>query len=116
MLHPLGVSDIERAVAFNDAVREDLSPGADDQAIGYGVTGGGDKLALKLRRKGQRPPGPGFHLAFAAPDRQAVAAFHTAALAHGGRDNGGPGLRARYGPNYFAAFVIDRHHIEAVFN
>lgn len=129
MLHhiSLGVSDIERAAAFYDAalaplgyvrVWDDLSPGADDQAVGYGVTGGGDKLAIKLRRKGQRPPGPGFHLAFAAPDRQAVAAFHQAALAHGGTDNGGPGLRAHYGPNYFAAFVIDPdgHHIEAVFN
>lgn len=129
MLHhiSLGVSDIDRAAAFYDAalaplgyvrVWDDLSPGADDQAVGYGIAGGGDKLAIKLRRKGQRPPGPGFHLAFAAPDRQAVAAFHAAALAHGGGDNGGPGLRSHYGPNYFAAFVVDPdgHHIEAVFN
>lgn len=129
MLHhiSLGVSDIDRAAAFYDAalaplgyvrVWEDLASGADDQAVGYGVAGGGDKLAIKLRRKGQRPPGPGFHLAFAAPDRQAVVAFHAAALAHGGRDNGGPGLRAHYGPNYFAAFVVDPdgHYIEAVFN
>jgi len=129
MLHhiSLGVADIQRAAAFYDAclaplgyvrVWEDLSPGDDDQAVGYGSPGGGDKLALKQRSKGQRPPGPGFHLAFAAPDRQAVAAFHAAALAHGGTDNGGPGMRAHYGPNYFAAFVIDPdgHHIEAVFN
>ncbi|MDH4986817.1 VOC family protein [Aminobacter anthyllidis] len=127
MLHhiSLGVTDIERAAAFYDAalaplgyvrVWEDLSPG--DQAVGYGVSGGGDKLALKQRSIGQRPPGPGFHLAFAAPDRQAVAAFHAAALASGGKDNGGPGLRAHYGPSYFAAFVIDPdgHPIEAVFN
>lgn len=129
MLHhiSLGVADIERAAAFYDAclaplgyvrVWEDLTPGDDDQAVGYGSPGGGDKLAIKLRPKGQRPPGPGFHLAFAAPDRQAVAAFHAAALAHGGTDNGGPGLRAHYGPSYFAAFVVDPdgHHIEAVFN
>ena len=129
MLHhiSLGVSDIDRAAAFYDAalaplgyvrVWEDLASGADDQAVGYGVASGGDKLAIKLRRKGQRPPGPGFHLAFAAPDRQAVVAFHAAALAHGGRDNGDPGLRAHYGPNYFAAFVVDPdgHYIEAVFN
>lgn len=127
MLHhiSLGVSDIDRAAAFYDAalaplgyvrVWEDFSPG--DQAVGYGVAGGGDKLALKQRSKAQRPPGPGFHLAFAAPDQQAVAAFHAAALAHGGTDNGGPGLRAHYGPSYFAAFVIDPdgHHIEAVLN
>ncbi|WAX95748.1 VOC family protein [Aminobacter sp. NyZ550] len=129
MLHhiSLGVSDIDRAAAFYDAalaplgyvrVWEDLAPGADDQAVGYGVAGGSDKLALKQRSIGQRPPGPGFHLAFAAPDRQAVAAFHAAALAYGGTDNGGPGLREHYGPTYFAAFVIDPdgHPIEAVFN
>ncbi|WP_349963059.1 VOC family protein [Rhizobium sp. ZPR3] len=129
MLHhaSLGVSDIERAAAFYDAalgslgyvrVWEDLRPGEADQAVGYGPEGSGDKLAIKFRPEGQRPPGPGFHLAFAAPDRKSVADFHKAALNHGGRDNGGPGLRAHYGPNYYAAFVIDPdgHHIEAVFN
>lgn len=123
MLHPLGVSDIEHAAAFYDAAAR-LCQGLGRpfaqrcrQAVGYGTSGGGDKLAIKQRRKGQRPPGPGFHLAFAALDRQAVAAFHAAALAHGGTDNGGPGLRAHYGLNYFAAFVTDPdgHPIEAVF-
>lgn len=129
MLHhiSLGVSDIERAAAFYDAalaplgyvrVWDDLRPGEPDQAVGYGRPGGGDKLALKFPPKGRRPPGPGFHLAFAAPDRQSIARFHAAALAHGGRDNGGPGPRADYGPHYYAAFVIDPdgHHLEAVFN
>ena len=129
MLHhvSLGVSNIERAAAFYDAalaplgyvrVWDDLRPGEPDQAVGYGPPGGGDKLAIKLSRKGQRPPGPGFHLAFAAPDRASIARFHAAALANGGKDNGGPGLRPHYGPHYYAAFVIDPdgHHIEAVFN
>lgn len=129
MLHHLsfGVSDIEHASAFYDAVLaplgyvrvwSDLRPGEAGQAVGYGAPGGGDKLALKLRPDGQRPPGPGFHLAFAAPDREAVARFHEAALRHGGRDNGEPGLRAQYGPHYYAAFVVDPdgHAIEAVFN
>ena len=129
MLHhiSLGVSDIECSAAFYDAalaplgyvrVWEDIRPGAAGQAVGYGVPGGGDKLAIKYRPEGQRPPGPGFHLAFAAPDRQAVAKFHTAALEHGGRDNGGPGLRPHYGPHYYAAFVVDPdgHPIEAVIN
>ena len=129
MLHhiSLGVSDIERSAAFYDAalaplgyvrVWEDIRPGAAGQAVGYGVPGGGDKLAIKYRPEGQRPPGPGFHLAFAAPDRQAVASFHKAALEHGGRDNGGPGLRPHYGPDYYAAFVVDPdgHPIEAVIN
>ncbi|WP_306223610.1 VOC family protein [Bosea beijingensis] len=127
MLHHLsfGVADIERACAFYDAVLaplgyvwQDLRPGEAGQAVGYGVPGGGDKLALKHRPDGQRPPGAGFHLAFAAPDRMAVDRFHEAALRQGGRDNGAPGLRAHYGPHYYAAFVIDPdgHAIEAVFN
>ncbi len=56
------------------------------------------------------------HLAFAAPNREAVAAFHAAALAAGATDNGGPGLRPHYDPTYYAAFVLDGdgHNIEAV--
>ncbi|RUM23633.1 VOC family protein [Rhizobium vallis] len=129
MLHhaSLGVSDIERSAAFYDAalaalgyvrVWDDIRPGQTDQAVGYGPPGGGDKLAIKHRPKGQRPPGPGFHLAFAAPSRAAVDRFHAAAIAHGGRDNGGPGLRLDYGEHYYAAFVIDPdgHALEAVIN
>ena len=47
------------------------------------------------------------HLAFQAKDRAMVDAFHAAALKAGGSDNGGPGLRDNYGPNYYAAFVVD---------
>lgn len=56
------------------------------------------------------------HLAFAAPSRQAVDAFHAAALAAGAKDNGKPGLRTQYAPTYYAAFVIDAngHNLEAV--
>jgi catechol 2,3-dioxygenase-like lactoylglutathione lyase family enzyme len=60
--------------------------------------------------------GEGTHVAFAVDRRAEVDAFHAAALAAGGRDNGAPGLRAYYGPNYYAAFVLDPdgHNIEAV--
>ncbi|ETD81584.1 VOC family protein [Rhodobacter capsulatus] len=56
------------------------------------------------------------HLAFQAQDRETVDAFYRAALAHGGRDNGAPGLRA-YHPGYYAAFVLDPdgNNIEAVY-
>ena len=56
------------------------------------------------------------HIAFAASDRAAVRAFHKAALATGGRDNGAPGLRPQYHPHYYGAFVIDPdgNNIEAV--
>ncbi len=56
------------------------------------------------------------HVAFAAPSREAVDQFHAAGLAAGGRDNGGPGLRKDYAPNYYAAFLIDPdgNNVEAV--
>lgn len=56
------------------------------------------------------------HVAFSAPDRATVDAFHAAALAAGGSDNGAPGVREIYHPNYYGAFVLDPdgHNIEAV--
>ncbi len=58
------------------------------------------------------------HVAFAAGNREHVRQFYAAALAAGGKDNGPPGIRAQYHPNYYAAFVIapDGHNIEAVCN
>ncbi len=57
------------------------------------------------------------HVAFAARDRAAVDRFHAAGLSAGGRDNGAPGLRADYGPRYYAAFLLDPdgNNVEAVF-
>ena len=52
-------------------------------------------------------PASGLHLCFDAPSRAAVDAFHAAALAHGGSDNGKPGVREDYDANYYAAFAID---------
>jgi catechol 2,3-dioxygenase-like lactoylglutathione lyase family enzyme len=56
------------------------------------------------------------HIAFAAQNREQVRAFYTAALAAGGKDNGPPGIREMYHPNYYGAFVIgpDGHNVEAV--
>lgn len=64
---------------------------------------------------GGKPAGR-LHLAFAARNREDVRAFHAAALKAGARDNGAPGLRPAYHPNYYGAFVIDLngHNIEAV--
>jgi catechol 2,3-dioxygenase-like lactoylglutathione lyase family enzyme len=63
-----------------------------------------------------RPVSGPLHVAFAARSRAEVAAFHVAALAAGGTDNGGPGLRPQYHPDYFGAFVLDPdgNNIEAV--
>lgn len=121
MLHhvSLGVADLQRSADFYDAVLPCLGyvrVWTDRTAIGYGEAGGGDKLAIKLAGTDARAPGAGFHLAFAAPTRAAVSAFHTAALRTGGRSNGAPGLRPEYGADYFAAFVVDPdgHRLEAV--
>ena len=56
------------------------------------------------------------HLAFEARSRAAVEAFHRAGLAAGGRDNGPPGVRADYAPDYYAAFLLDPdgNNVEAV--
>nr|WP_321456005.1 VOC family protein [uncultured Cohaesibacter sp.] len=58
------------------------------------------------------------HFAFSASSRQAVRDFHAAALQAGGRDNGQPGLRPDYHPDYYAAFILDPdgYNIEAVFH
>ncbi len=89
MLHHVsfGTANMERAARFYDAVLgalgyvrvwEDLRPGEAGQAVGYGLTGGGDKFAIKPHPPVVPPPGPGFHLAFAAASPEAVRAFHTA--------------------------------------
>jgi len=113
------VADLQRSAWFYDAVLGTLGLArvwTRDTAVGYGHPDAEDQFAIKLVAELAQTPGPGFHLAFAAPDRNSVGAFHRAALLHGGRDNGAPGLRPGYGPHYFAAFVIDPdgHRIEAV--
>jgi catechol 2,3-dioxygenase-like lactoylglutathione lyase family enzyme len=62
------------------------------------------------------PNQPPIHIALRATSRAAVDAFYANAIAAGGRDNGGPGIRAHYHPNYYGAFVLDPdgHNIEAV--
>ena len=65
---------------------------------------------------GEAGPGRAIHISFTAASRDLVDAFHTAALANGGSDNGPPGIRTRYHPRYYAAFVLDPdgNNIEAV--
>ncbi len=84
---------------------------------------GGGAAACGLGRDGKpdfwiadEDPATNLHIAFTAEDRAAVDAFHAAALAAGGRDNGAPGVRAQYHPNYYGAFVwdLDGNNVEAV--
>jgi catechol 2,3-dioxygenase-like lactoylglutathione lyase family enzyme len=114
------VSDYARARAFYEmalaplgyTVIMEVRQDADDSpACGFGRAG---KPDFWIGGEGglSRP----LHVAFAADDRAAADAFHKAALAAGGKDNGAPGLRPHYHPNYYAAFVrdLDGHNIEAV--
>ncbi|QCI68356.1 VOC family protein [Phreatobacter stygius] len=115
-----GVADLARTTVFYDAVMAALGHSrvwTSDKGVGYGPNAREEKLTLFLTPGPVQPPGPGFHLAFAAPGRDAVDRFHAAALAHGGADHGAPGLRLNYSPTYYAAFVIDPdgYKLEAVF-
>ncbi len=120
MLHhvSLPVRNLEAASALYDAALGALGYQrvfTASTAVGYGTEPGKDKLCLKLTPEASSA-GEGFHLAFAAPSVEAVEAFHGEALANGARDNGAPGLQPAYGPDYYAAFVIDQdgHALEAV--
>lgn len=110
----LTVRDVERSIAFYTRA---LLP------LGYGVTMrfenfvglGTPKKPFFWLKPGTAPTQP-MHLAFVAPSRQAVDAFHAAALAAGAHDDGPPGLRPHYHAHYYGAFVLDPdgHPIEAV--
>ncbi|HEY1787050.1 MAG TPA: VOC family protein [Verrucomicrobiae bacterium] len=123
MLHHLSfvVADLARSGAFYDAALTPLGyirVWTYQTAIGYGSPGGDDQFAIKLCSGEAAVPGEGFHVAFAAPTREAVTAFYRIALEHGGKDNGGAGIHPEYGSHYFAAFVFDPdgYRIEAVVN
>ena len=89
MLHhvSVGVTDVARAAKFYDEILAPLGyvrVWTNSKGVGFGKAGAGDKLALFAKPQQATPPGPGFHLAFDAPSRAAVDAFHAAALNAGG--------------------------------
>ena len=103
------VADIEASKAFYGAVLG---------AVGLGLTfeGEGYFAADELFVSADGPPTAGLHIAFQARDQVTVHRFHKATLAAGGRDNGAPGIRAHYHPDYYGAFVFDPdgNNVEAV--
>jgi catechol 2,3-dioxygenase-like lactoylglutathione lyase family enzyme len=123
MLDHIGfpVKDLERARTFYSAALAPLDIGiimevtaeetGSDAAIGFGANG----KPFFWVGTGPDPTGK-VHVALTAKDRATVDAFYKAAIAAGGRDNGGPGLRPHYHANYYGAFVLDPdgHNIEAV--
>ena len=109
----LRVKDMDASVRFYTAALAALGHvlcSRDASGAGFGPKG---EPALWLYpAKG----GPGMHVAFRAADRGAVDRFHAAGVKAGGKDNGGPGVRADYGPKYYAAFLLDPdgNNVEAV--
>jgi catechol 2,3-dioxygenase-like lactoylglutathione lyase family enzyme len=107
------VADLARSRAFYLKALAPLGIGVVKEGEGWALLGK-DRPQFWIGAAGP-PPGP-IHLAFAAESREKVREFHEAALAAGGRDNGAPGLRPQYHPNYYGAFVLDPdgHNVEAV--
>jgi catechol 2,3-dioxygenase-like lactoylglutathione lyase family enzyme len=108
------VADFDKSLAFYKAALAPLGVGVEMQGEGFAGLGRPGRLQFWIGR-GQAPSGH-IHVAFEARNRAEVRAFHAAALAAGGEDNGAPGLRPQYHPNYYGAFAIDPngHNIEAV--
>lgn len=115
------VADFDRAKAFYDRATAPLGGSLlfmvpPEHTGGMKVGGyGRERPVFWLRETGQAGES-GRHYAFTANSRADVDAFHAAAIAAGGRDNGKPGIRAHYHPDYYGAFVLDPdgNNIEAV--
>jgi catechol 2,3-dioxygenase-like lactoylglutathione lyase family enzyme len=113
----VGVSDLAASRAFYRAALAPLGfsehgPWSEDgQEVTFGLADH-DDFAISTAYA----PGEGVHVAFAADTRDQVDAFYDAALEHGGRDNGPPGLRPEYSDHYYGGFVLDPdgHNVEAV--
>jgi catechol 2,3-dioxygenase-like lactoylglutathione lyase family enzyme len=111
----IGVSDVEQSKRFYDLALLPLGIerlyAEGDTAAGYGIR---PKAFFWIGERNARQTS--VHIAFAAPDRATVDRFYQAALAAGASDNGPPGIRPHYHPNYYGAFVLDPdgHNIEAV--
>jgi catechol 2,3-dioxygenase-like lactoylglutathione lyase family enzyme len=105
----IGVRDVAKAKTFYDAALKPLGYSClsqGDASLGYGSR----MVALWIGASANPVPADphsGLHFCFTAPTRKSVDAFHKAALAAGGIDNGKPGLRADYSDTYYAAFVVD---------
>jgi|SRR5215470_15254019 len=117
----IGVRDLDKSKRFYDSALAPLGYRclrAARTMPGYGY--GRDSIVLWVVAAERPVPADeksGLHICFTAPNADAVDAFHTAALRAGGQDNGAPGLRPIYGPDYYAAFVIDPdgYRIEAYY-
>lgn len=109
----IGANDSEASNGFYDAVLGTLGWSSHVEFPGwraYSEGGSGEGFTIWIARPfdgGEANGGNGSMTGLPAADRAQVDAFHAAALANGGSDEGAPGLRAHYGPNWYAAYVRD---------
>lgn len=104
----IGVYDLEISASFYDATLGALGMRRMmERPAGIGYGRDRPTFWIEVREETTFKPGPGLHVAFAAPSPDAVDAFHAAALSNGGRDAGPPGPRPEYRPDYYGAFVLD---------
>jgi len=122
MLHhvSIGVANVERAAQFYDAVLSKLGFKRVMEVMPYGIAYGltAPQFWVQLPHdQSSASGGNGTHIAFTAKNKGAVNAFHAAALSAGGKDEGAPGPRPEYTPDYYGAFArdLDGNKIEAVF-
>ena len=116
----LGTNDLERALAFYDTVLSTLAIKRIETLDGIGAAYGKQSPEFWIALPVNEAPattGNGVHIGFIADSREAVHAFHKAALNAGASDEGAPGPRPHYGEPYYGCFVIDPdgHKIEATF-
>jgi len=118
MLDHLGldVTDFERSRAFYERALAPLGITLLMQPVPEVAGFGHDQKPYFWIGRRDRGPQTGVHVAFTAPSREVVDAFHAAALEAGATDNGGPGKREIYHPHYYGAFVLDPdgNNVEAV--
>jgi len=112
MLHhvSVGVRDVGRAAQFYDAALGALGFKRVMEFMPYAIAYGVASPAFWIQLPHNQQPasvGNGAHIGFSAKTKNAVHKFHEAAVAAGGRDDGAPGPREMYGPDYYGAFVID---------
>lgn len=115
----LGTNDVEKALKFYDAVLGTLGIErfhTGDWGAGYGTMQGAQTWVMNPYDGQDARSGNGVHIAYLASSRAAVDEFHQVALANGATDEGAPGLRQHYHPNYYGCYVrdLDGNKLQAV--
>jgi catechol 2,3-dioxygenase-like lactoylglutathione lyase family enzyme len=118
----LGVSSYALSRKFYDATFSALDidlifNDPNRKILGYGPDSRTEVVNIFEKGEEARAPGAGTHIAFNAPNKKAVDEWYKAGIENGGKRDGEPGVREKYGANYYAAYLVDPDgwRLEAVF-